>query len=72
MNGNHLSWITPTLPELVTPPQPQIPPNAVHMTPGLMNLAIFKERVHHTLPHSPGNSTIAQHIHAITTQPIDF
>ena len=41
MNGTHLSWITPTLPQLVAPPEPQIPPNAVHMTPGLMNLAIF-------------------------------
>ena len=43
MNGTHLSWITPTLPQLVTPPGPQIPPNAVHMTPGLMNLAIVRE-----------------------------
>ena len=32
----------------------------------------FKGRVHHTLTHSPGNSHIAQHKHAITTQPIDF
>ena len=34
MNGTPLSWITPTLPHLVTPPGLQIPPNAVHMTPG--------------------------------------
>ena len=32
----------------------------------------YKVRVHHTLTHSPGNSNIAQHKHAITTQPIDF
>ena len=35
----HLSWTTPTLPQLVTPSGPQIPPNAMHMTLGLMNLA---------------------------------
>ena len=34
MNGIPLSWITPTLPHLVTQPGLQIPPNAVHMTPG--------------------------------------
>ena len=32
----------------------------------------FKGRVHHTLTHSPGISTIAQHKHAIKTPPIDF
>ena len=32
----------------------------------------FKGRVHHTLTHSPSNAHIAQHKHAITTQPIDF
>ena len=32
----------------------------------------FKGRVQHTLPHSPALSNIAQHKHAITTQPIDF
>ena len=32
----------------------------------------FKGRVHHTLTHSPNISNIAQHKHAITTQPIDF
>ena len=32
----------------------------------------FKGRVHHTLTHSPGISNIAQHNHAIKTQPIDF
>ena len=32
----------------------------------------FKGRVHHTLTHPPGNSNIAQHKHAIKTQPIDF
>ena len=32
----------------------------------------FKGRVHHTLTHSPGISNIAQHKHAIKTQPIDF
>ena len=42
MNGTPLSWIKPTLPQLVTPPGPQIPPNAVYMTPGLMNLAILR------------------------------
>ena len=31
-----------------------------------------KGRVHHTLTHSPGISNIAQHKHAIKTQPIDF
>ena len=42
MNETHLSWITPILPQLVTAPGPQIPPNTVHMTPGLMNLAILR------------------------------
>ena len=42
MNGTPLSWITPTLPQLVTPPGLQITPNAVHMTPELMNLAILR------------------------------
>ena len=42
MNATHMSWITPTLPQLVTPPGPQIPPNTVYMTPGLMNLAIIR------------------------------
>ena len=32
----------------------------------------FKGRVQHTFTHSPGLSNIAQHKHAITTQPIDF
>ena len=60
------------LPQLVTPPGPQIPHNAVHMTPRLMNLANVKGRVPHTLSHSPGQSNIAQHKHAINPQPIDF
>ena len=34
MNGTPLFWIAPTLPHLVTPPGLQIPPNAVHITPG--------------------------------------
>ena len=34
MNGTPLFWITPTLPHLVTLPGLQMPPNAVHMTPG--------------------------------------
>ena len=42
MNGTHLSWTTPTLSQLVTPPRPQIPPNVMHMTPGLMNLAVLR------------------------------
>ena len=32
----------------------------------------FKGRVQHTITHSPALSNIAQHKHAITTQPIDF
>ena len=32
----------------------------------------FKGRIHHTLTHSPGYSNIAQHKHAIQSQPIDF
>ena len=32
----------------------------------------FKGRVHHTLTHFPDHSHIAQHKHAIKTQPIDF
>ena len=32
----------------------------------------FKGRVQHTLTHSPDISNIAQHKHAIKTQPIDF
>ena len=42
MNGTHLSWIAPILPQLVTPPGPQIPPNTMQLTPGLMNLAILR------------------------------
>ena len=34
MNGTPLSWITTTLPHLVTPPGLQIPPKTVHMNPG--------------------------------------
>ena len=71
-NGTHLSWITPTLPQLVTPPGPQIPPNAVHMTPGLMNLAILRGEFTTPSLISHGNSNLAQHKHAIKTQPIDF
>ena len=54
MNGTHLSWITPTLPQLVAPPGGAHDPRIDKLT------------------HSPGNSNIAQHKHAITTQPIDF
>ena len=32
----------------------------------------FKGRVHHTLTHPPGRSSMAHHKHAIKTQPIDF
>ena len=32
----------------------------------------FKGRVQHTLTQSPALSHLAQHKHAITTQPIDF
>ena len=67
MNGTLLFWTTPTLPPLVTPPGPQTLPSSVPMTPGLMNLAIFKGRVQHTLI-----SHLAQHKHAITPQHIDF
>ena len=71
-NGTHLSFITPTLPQLVTPPGPQIPPNTVHMTPGLMNLAILRGEFTTPSLISPGNSNLAQQKHAIKTQPIDF
>ena len=40
--------------------------------PRIDKFGSFKGRVHHTLTHSPGNSNIAQHKHAIKTQPIDF
>ena len=40
--------------------------------PRIDEFGYFKGRVHHTLAHSPGNSTIARHKHAITTQPIEF
>ena len=40
--------------------------------PRIDELGNFKGRVHHTLTHSPDISNIAQHKHAITTQPIDF
>ena len=50
----------------------QIPPNAVHMTPGLMNLAILRGEFTTPSLIPPGNSHIAQHKHAIKTQPIDF
>ena len=32
----------------------------------------FKGSINHALTHPPGNSNIAQHKHAIQTQPIDF
>ena len=35
-------------------------------------LGNFKGRVQHTHTHTPALSHIAQHTHAITTQPIDF
>ena len=53
-------------------PGPQIPPNAVHMTPWIDEFDNSKGRVHHTVTHSPGNSNIAQHKHIIIPQPIDF
>ena len=40
--------------------------------PRINEFGNFKGRVHHTLTHSPAISNIAQHIHAIKTQPIDF
>ena len=40
--------------------------------PRIDGFGIYKVRVHHTLTNSPGNSNIAQHKHAITTQPTDF
>ena len=46
-------------PKLVTPPSLQIPPNAMHMTQGLMNLAIYFGRVHHTLTHPHGISNLS-------------
>ena len=70
MNGTHLSWITPTLPQLVTPPGPQIQCDA--HDPRIDEFGNFKERIHHILSHPPGNSNIAQHKHAIQTEPIDF
>ena len=42
LNGTRLSWPTPTLPQLGTPPGLQIPPNVMNMTPGLMNLAFVR------------------------------
>ena len=72
MNGTHLSWTTPTLPQLGTLPGPPIPANAMHMTPGLMNLSILRGEFT-TLSLIPsGKSNIAQHKHAIKTKPIDF
>ena len=40
--------------------------------PRIVAFGNFKWRVYHTLTHSPAISNIAQHKHAITTQPIDF
>ena len=51
MNGTLLFWTTPTLPPLVTPPGLQIPPYAVPMTPGWMNLAILRGEF--SIPSSP-------------------
>ena len=42
MNGTLLSWTTPTLPPLETPPGLQTLPVSVPMKPGLMNLAILR------------------------------
>ena len=61
----------PTLPQLVTPPGPQILPNTMLMTPGLMNLAVLRESS--PLSHSsPWQTTMAHNKHAIKSQPIDF
>ena len=40
--------------------------------PRIDRIGHFKGRVHNTLTHLPGKSNIAQHKHAIKTQPIDF
>ena len=40
--------------------------------PRIEEFGNFKGRVQHTLTHPPRNSNIAQHKHAIKTQPIDF
>ena len=54
------------------PTWPPITANAMHMTPGLMNLATLMGDFT-TLSLIPcGKSNIAQHKHAIKTQPIDF
>ena len=55
--------------QLATPPGPLIPPNAMNMIP---EFGLFKGRVHHSLTHSHGRSTMAHNKHAIKTQPIDF
>ena len=71
MNGTPLSWITPTL----TSGDPTWAPDPSQCDahdPRIDEFGNFKGRVHHTLTHSPGISNIAQHQHAIKTQPIDF
>ena len=42
MNETPLSWTSPTLPQLATPPGPLIPRNVMNTIPGLMNLAILR------------------------------
>ena len=71
MNGTPLSWITPILPQLVTPPGPQIPFQHGAHDPRIDEFGNFKRRVHNPLIHSPGQSNIAQHKHAIKTQLTD-
>ena len=51
MNGTLLSWTTPTLPPLETPPGLQTLPYSVPMKPGLMKLAILRGEF--SIPSSP-------------------
>ena len=77
LTGPPLSWIIPPPP----PPPPTIagdptwapdPSQQGAHDPRIDEFGNFKGGVHHTLTHSPGISSIAQHKHAIKTQPIDF
>ena len=72
MNGTHQSWITPNPTTAGDPTWAPDPSKHGAHDPRIDEFGHFKGRVHHTLTHPLGNSNIAQHKHAITTQPIDF
>ena len=70
MNVTHLSWITPTLPLLVTTTWAPDPSQHGAHDPRIDEFGNFKGKVHHPITHPPGKSNIAQHKQLSTLNPL--